>query len=555
MSSLLRFFKYFQKYRYYFILVFPLSLFYSSTGAAVAYLVKPAIDEGFTKKNASTIKTVAIAIVLLYVARGVARVLSVYFMKFANQSIIKDLRIKFFRRVHNLPLEWVFREKSGAAVTKIISDTEIVEAISGNLLSIMKDPFAILFLIIVAVKMNPILSIISILCIPIALIPVRIIFAKVKLLQSKARASADVISEKMREGIQGARDLRVNSPTELIKKFEEGVINYRRNLVRSEVFSELSPAFTELIGALGVGIIIFIGGLQVIKGSVTAGSFFSFIIALLSIWEPLKRFSSSVSNIAKTLPSIERILNIIEMKERAGGNVEKKTFDHILEFKEVSFSYNSTMILQKINFSLKKEEKVAIVGLSGVGKSTLISLIPRFFDPQEGSILIDGVNIKDIKLDDLRDLIAFLDQEPFIFDDTIYKNILIGNISASYEEVLQAAETVGVTEFVSKLEKGFESMCGENGENLSVGQKHRIGIARAILKNAPIIILDEPTASLDPKTEEQLKDSFLKLITGKTVLIVSHKESTIKWADRVIVIEDGKIKKDTTIDKFKFSEL
>jgi subfamily B ATP-binding cassette protein MsbA len=387
--------------------------------------------------------------------------------------------------------------------------------------------------------MNPKLAVLSIISFLLILAPVRYITKKVRKASERTRESADKISEKVMEAIQGAKVVRTYSAESFYEATKNYLKTFKRYKIKSAILPELSSSISEFGGAIVVAAVIIFSSYQLHRGEITAGSFLAFFGAVIAIWEPVKRFVNAISEFSKTLPSIIRVNELDEIPEIKSGKIKKTDFSESIEFRDVWVSFDSEPVLRGISFKVSKGEKVAIIGSSGVGKTTLVSLLPRFFDTQKGEILIDGLNIKDIEITSLRNLISIVEQEPFIFDDTIYNNVAFAKPGAKREEVEKALKIAELD--LSKIPGGLNFRCGENGKNLSQGQRHRIAIARAILKNSPIVIMDEPTASLDPKLEQEIMSSLEKLMEGKTVFTISHKLKTTEWAQRYFLLKDGKI--------------
>jgi subfamily B ATP-binding cassette protein MsbA len=424
-------------------------------------------------------------------------------------------------------------------ISRISADVEIISGLPSTIISLIREPLSFIFLAGVLIYMNPKLAVLSIISFLLILAPVRYITKKVRKASERTRESADKISEKVMEAIQGAKVVRTYSAESFYEATKKYLKTFKRYKIKSAVLPELSSSISEFGGALIVAAVIIFSSYQLHRGEITAGSFLTFFGAVIAIWEPVKRFVNAISEFSKTIPSIIRVNELDEIPEIKSGNIKKTDFSESIEFRDVWVSFDSEPVLRGISFKVSKGEKVAIIGSSGVGKTTLVSLIPRFFDPQKGEILVDGLNIKDIEITSLRNLISFVEQEPFIFDDTIYNNVAFAKPGAKREEVEKALKIAELD--LSKIPGGLNFRCGENGKNLSQGQRHRIAIARAILKNSPIVIMDEPTASLDPKLEQEIMSSLEKLMEGKTVFIISHKLKTTEWAQRYFLLKDGKI--------------
>lgn len=534
-KDIFKIFAFFRRYIWFILLSIPFSMIMSSSRGGLALIAKEAIDKGIVEKNIDVLLNTAFFIVGFFFLVDVSRIISVFLLQYATQSVIKEIRENIFWRIQMIPLDK--QKHSSSAVARVISDTEVVSSLPDIFKSLFRDPFAFIFLAGVLIYMNLKLAIFSILAFSLILIPSRYISRKVAKASWRTRESADKISEKITESIQGARVVRIYSLGQFAGKFSEFLRNFKKYSIKSGVLAESSSAISEFAGSLVASAVIIYAGHDLISGKMTPGEFFSFFGAVIGMWEPIKNLSRAIPNLAKVMPSISRILEFDKIPSIKSGKIKKETFESSIEFQDVSVVLGGKKVLSGVNFVIRKGERVALVGRSGAGKTTLVSLIPRFFDPTSGRVLIDGVDIKELDIASLRSLISFVEQEPFIFDDTVFANVSFAKPSASREEVEKALELAGFD--LSSLPLDF--ICGENGKNLSVGQKHRIAIARAILKNSPIVIMDEPTASLDPKVEESLLNAFRNLMQGKTVILISHRRKITEWVDRFVLVENKKV--------------
>lgn len=522
---------------HYILLSIPFSIVVSSSRASLALLAQRTIDKGIIEKNQKLVFQTAVVIVLIFIAVGISRVISTFLIQSAVQKAIKNLREKIINRIHQIPLNK--QKHSADVISRISSDIEVLSALPKVILTILKEPLNLLFLSATLIYLNWKLALFSLLSFSVVIFPTRYISKKVKKASAKTRESADKISRHIMEAIQGAKVVRIYS----IESFVEGVKRYleifRKQKIKSEVLPETSSSISELAGAIIVAFVLIFSSYDMISGKITSGTFLAFFGAVIGLWEPIKKLTTTFPELFRILPSIYRIGELEKLPTMKSGEIKKTTFEKYIEFRKVSLYFDEKLVLDGIDLRIEKGDRVCILGSSGAGKTSLVSLIPRFFDPTEGEIIIDGINIKDIDLTSLRSLISFVEQEPFIFDDTIYNNVAFAKPNSTREEVLRAIELAELD--LSSFPSGPNHICGENGKNLSVGQKHRISIARAILKNSPIIIMDEPTSSLDPKLEQELLRAFENLMQGKTVVIISHKISTAKWAKRFLLLENGKI--------------
>ena len=337
------------------------------------------------------------------------------------------------------------------------------------------------------------------------------------------------------------------------RRFDNINSAYRDNIMRVNIRQQLAHPMSEFLGTVMIVIVLWFGGILVLNEQVLSGPTFIYYMTILySIINPLKEFSKASYNIPKGLASMERVDKIlmaeIEIKEKPNP-IRINHFDHDIEFRHVSFRYGQQWVLRDINLVIPKGKTVALVGQSGSGKSTLVDLIPRYYDVQEGEVLIDGINVKDLNIHDLRELIGNVNQEAILFNDTFYNNITFGVENASKEDVIRAAKIANAYDFIMASEKGFDTNIGDRGGRLSGGQRQRVSIARAILKNPPILILDEATSALDTESEHLVQDALERLMKSRTTVAIAHRLSTVKNADEICVIHEGRIVERGTQDE------
>ncbi len=527
-----------RKYIFLILIAIPFSFVFSSSRGVLALVAKESIDRGLIGNDTRYLIYIAIFILIFFLATNISRLISAFLIHSAVHGMIKDIRMHIFDRLQSVPLNTQIG--SASAVSRVISDTEVLTRLPDIIKTIIKEPVSLLFLSAVLIYMNAKLAIFSVIAFSLVIIPANYISKKVKKSSRKVREAADKISEKIIDSIQGARVVRVYSPYIFRGSFKRHLTDFRKNIVKANILTEATSSISEVAGAMIVSFVIVYSGYQIAGGSMSVGEFFAFFGATVGLWEPIKRITFSIPELASITPSISRIIEFQKTPELKAGRVPKNRFDSSIDFVNLSVKFGDKIILKDVNISINKGDRIAIIGSSGVGKTTFVSLIPRFLDPTDGEIFIDGVNIKDIDLHHLRSLISFVEQEPFIFDASVYENIAFAKPETDYEEVERAMRKAGLDP--NDFPDGLNFRCGDRGKNLSVGQKHRVAIARAFLKDSPIIIMDEPTASIDPKVEEELVNSFEGLMKGRTVIIISHKLKTVKWASRYIMIEDGTVR-------------
>ncbi len=400
------------------------------------------------------------------------------------------------------------------------------------------------------------LTLISMVTVPISVLLIIYLGKKLKKYSIRVQEKLGEFTSVISENIYGGKIIRAFGMEDFEKKrFEFKLKDYFRSLMKSAVYNDMTRPLTEIVSvALGV-FIIWYAGREIFSGSSLAPEeFIGFLLIIFQLMAPIKDFSSVSNRIQESYASAIRIFEIIDAKpdiyDKPGAK-DKTVFESDIEFKNVSFTYNTAerMILDDINFKISKNENIAIVGLSGAGKSTMVDLLPRFYDATSGEIQIDGENIKDIKLKSLRNLFGIVTQEIILFNDTIKNNIAFGQENIPLDEIIKAAKNANAHDFIKQTENGYDTVIGERGIRLSGGQKQRIAIARALLKNAPIMILDEATSSLDTESEQLIQEAIERLMQNRTSIVIAHRLSTIKDADRIVVIDDGRIANVGTHDE------
>jgi len=365
----------------------------------------------------------------------------------------------------------------------------------------------------------------------------------------KAQQRISTLTEILTETLNGFKIIKIFGRQEdMLQSFKDKNQDFYREVMRTVRLSEAASLLMEFIGGIAIAFVIWYGGGLVVKGSLTPGDLASFVVAIMMIHTPAKRLAGVNNNIQQAKVAFERMNDIFKIKPEEDGKVILKDFRDSIEFKDVTFRYPNTqrVILDGVNLKIKKGEIVAIVGKSGVGKTTLVDLIPRFYDPDKGAVLIDGIDLRALSLTSLRNLIGIVSQDIILFNDTVKNNIRFARPDASDEEVINAAKAAHAHEFIMEFPQGYDTVIGERGTRLSGGQAQRISIARAILKNPPILILDEATSSLDAHSEKAVRDALENLMKDKTVIVIAHRFSTIRKVSRIVVLDRGKIVEEGT---------
>ena len=541
-------------YRNRLILAMISMIIVAGLSALQAYMVKPLLDEIFFKKDRLMLNLLPLALMLLFLVKGVFYYGYSYFMERVGQGIILDLRKKLYDHIQNLPLSFFTKTPTGELISRIISDVTLMQgAVSSALVGTLKDLFQALGLLTVIFYQDWKLALMSLIFLPLASLPIYRFGKKFRELSFSSQRTTASIANILQETIQGNRIVKAfgMEPYES-KRFSERAGKLFRITMKDVQLKSLNHPLMELLGGVGIALIMWYGGNQVLSGHSTPGTFFSFLTALIMIYEPIKNISKVNNPIQHGLAAATRVFSVLDIKPEIAdkpGAVALPPVQKEIVFKDVHFSYDGvTEILKGINLTVTPGEVIALVGTSGGGKTTLANLIPRFLDVTRGNISIDGRDIREVTLKSLRGQIAMVTQQTILFNDTVRNNIAYGDLEKSEEELAAVARASHALDFINELPEGFETIIGESGARLSGGQQQRISIARALAKDAPILILDEATSALDAESEREVQKALENLMKGRTTFIIAHRLSTIKKADRIIVIKDGLIAEEGTHD-------
>lgn len=522
-----------------------LSLIISGITGAIAWLTKPALDVIFVEKKYEYLKFLPVAVLLLFVVKGVLHFLQSYVMKSAGQKLVRETRNKLYNHILYLPLSYFNRESSGVIISRIINDTGKLEGLVSDVIKtfVVEVP-TVIFLLGVAFYRRWDLTLITLILLPLIGYNSKKLGKRVKKKSKEMQKKVAFITHKIGETIHGSRIIKIfNREQVMVDKFVDANQNYYREILRVVRLKELTKLIIDVATGVGIAVILGYGGTMVVNGTITTGDFASIIVAIYMLFSPVKKIGDAYNTLQETRASMERIDALYDIRHEEKGSVRIDGFKESIRFENVSFVYPGTdsPVLQNIDISIRSGEVIAIVGRSGVGKSTLVDLLPRFIRPSGGKLTIDGIDINDIEIHSLRELIGIVSQDIILFNDTVRENIAFGRIGVSEKEIIEAATLAYADEFINELPEKYNTIIGERGLKLSGGQRQRIAIARAILKNPPILILDEATSSLDSVSESLVQEALEKLMRGRTTIVIAHRLSTIKSADRIIVLDKGRI--------------
>lgn len=526
--------------------------------AASAKLMKPIINDIFLKQDASMLWPVTGMIFAVFFFKGLFSYGESVLMAFVGHRVIADVQRDFFKSLIKADLSFYQSWQTGDLVSRFVNDvSKLNTAITGTLSSIGKDALTLIFFIAIMFDEDWLLASVVFVILPVAILPVVIIGRKMRKTSTKVQEHTADLTSLLTQSFQGIRMIKSYClealETAKMNKVIEDVFGRTLKGVRTK---SISHPVMEFLGGVAIAVVITYGGAKVIAGTHTPGGFFTFITALIMSYEPLKRLANLNANLQEQLAAANRVFCLMDIKPKIVDHANAKPISISkgdIQLIDVDFSYENanrktagpspknTPVLKSISLHLKPGEKAALVGPSGGGKSTLMNLIPRFFDPSKGDVLIDNQKITSVTLASLREQIALVSQDVVLFDDTIENNIRFGHQSANIDDVKKAAKAAAAHDFIISLPDGYQTQIGEQGMRLSGGQRQRLSIARAFLKNAPIILMDEPTSALDTESEQQIQDALETLMTGRTTLTIAHRLSTIKKADTIYVLEDGVI--------------
>jgi len=478
-------------------------------------------------------------------------------INYVRIDVIKKLRTSAFDKITKLHLGYFSDERKGDILSKMSNDVQEIEiSVIHSLWIVFKEPATIAIYLIALFRMSTELTMVSLILFPVLGYFISVI---TKRLRKKARLSQETLGRIlniMEEVLSGMRIIKAFNGQPYVSKMFGTEINKYASISASMTRKrELASPISQFLGTLVVAGLLLYGGNMVINGTgeLEASEFFVFIIVFSQILTPAKAISKSLSAIQRGIASGERLFKIIDEVpaiQNCSSPIKVNDFEHSIEFKNVGFSYEKEMVLNQINFSLKKGQTIALVGSSGAGKSTIADLVPRFYDVTEGQIDIDGKNLKDIEIDSLRGLMGIVTQESILFNDTVSSNIAFAMPNSNKEDIITAAKIANAHDFIMELENGYETNIGERGSKLSGGQRQRLSIARAVMKNPPILILDEATSALDTESEKLVQNAITNLMKNRTSIVIAHRLSTIQHADEILVVEKGKI-----IERGKHNEL
>ncbi len=534
---------YYKNYKREFIYTFIGIMLVAGGTSGTAYVIKPLLDEIFVNKDEAMLEILPFIVILLYAAKGFGRYIQAYYISYIGGDIIRIVRDKLLTHVLKLDLAFFNAKHGGELISRITNDiTRIQNAVSNQIAKIIQESLTILALLGVVIFQSPELAFYGLIVIPLIVYPLSRLAKKMKKLSFLSQEKNSDMTSNLSETFNNIEIIKANGTEEFETiKFKKHNLESFDISIKAVKTNELVSPIMEVLGAVAVAIVITIGGHQVIKGEMSVGTFFSFMTALFMLYTPIKSLSSLYNKLQDAIAANERINDLFnESPEIKSGNIYLDDNIETVEFKDVKLSFGDKIALDGINLEAKKGETIALVGDSGGGKSSLINTLIRFYDANSGEISIDGENIKNLNLQNLREQISIVTQRVYIFNDTVKANICYGQQFCE-KRLLKAINDAHAFDFIDNLPNGIETILDEFGTNLSGGQRQRIAIARAIYKNPQILIFDEATSALDNESEAIITDVLNKISRDKITFIIAHRLSTIKNATKIAVFKDGKI--------------
>lgn len=513
--------------------------------ALFSYQMQPYISE-YGQKGALLFVCVAVAV--LFLLKNLFIYFSMFFTASIRTNVVKDIRKAIYKKILILPLSFYSEEKKGDILSRITGDVQEVEwSIMQSLEMLFRDPISIILSLVVMINMNANLTLFAFILLPISGLVIGRVGKSLRRTSSKLQIKMGELLSNVEETLTGLRILKAfNAEPSSNEKFNTINNSYSKIQVRMYRKRDLASPLSEFMGSLVMVALVWYGGNMVLNPDIQfeGGDFIGYIIIFSQLLNPVKSLSTAYNNLQKGAASTERIDMVLDAENKIAERADALNIDgfrEVIEYRDLTFAYGETEVLRNVNIKIEKGKTIALVGQSGGGKSTMVDLLPRFYDPKSGGIWLDGHPITDYKIKDLRALMGIVSQQSILFNDTIFNNIALGIENPTLEGVIEAAKIANAHEFIEKMPNGYQTNIGDGGGKLSGGQKQRISIARAVMKNPPIMILDEATSALDTESEKLVQDALYKLMENRTSIVIAHRLSTIQHADEIIVMHEGEV--------------
>ena len=534
---------------------------FALSNGAMAWLIGPVMKFLFSSEEGAAniipfdlitvpkdrmIVVIPVFIILVALVKGLSSYGQSYFMGYVGQGVIRDIRKKLYDHILSLPMSYFADTSTGVLISRVTNDVNLLHTATAEAVAtVLKQTLTIIVLGAVVISLDWKMAVAASIALPLTVFPMRTLGKKIKRISTHGQVTMGNLTSLLHESIAGVRIVKAfgmeGYEAERFNKENEGFTRYMLKTIKVRAIS--SPLM-ETFGSIAFAVTIWYAAYRISSGTLKPETFISFFASVIMFYQPIKALNGVNLNIQQGMSAATRVFEVLDVApeaERKDGAVVLPDVREGVEFSKVSFRYGSDWVIKEIDLKVRKGEVLAIVGSSGAGKTTFVNLIPRFYDTTSGAILIDGVDTRDATLKSLRAKIAIVSQQVILFNDSIKRNIAYGGSAVSDDELIRAAKAANAHEFIMRLPKGYDTMIGEGGVRLSGGERQRISIARAILKNAPILILDEATSSLDSESESEVQKALMNLMEGRTTFVIAHRLSTVRGADRIMVLSGGRI--------------
>ena len=528
----------------------------ASAGTVVLpWIIKDLVDQVLSEKDAEKLTYIALSVVVIFLFRGFFFYGQSYLISYVGQRVVIDIRREVFKKIQRLSMAFYDKNKTGTIMSYVTNDVNALQTgLVDNIVEMITESVILIASIVAMIYLDWKLFLFSLCTFPVVIMFIDFFGKKIRASGSRIQGATADLTSILQEVVSSARVIKsfVREAYE-IERFEaQNMHNFRAQMKYVKLSATLTPTI-EFVAAIGVTMILWFGGNSVIDGDITAGALVAFLTYAVNISNPIKRLSKVIANIQRALAAADRVFDVLDLPELIQNKSNAQLLPHVkgnVSFNNVSFAYNTDEpILDNVSFSATPGQVVALVGPSGAGKSTVASLLPRFYDVTGGSIVIDGLDIRDVTMESLREQVGIVPQETMLFNGSVYDNILYGRLDATEEEVMAASKSANAHNFITELPNGYDTQLGDRGVNISGGQRQRIAIARAILKNPQILILDEATSALDTESERVVQEALDRLMVGRTSFVIAHRLSTVKNADKILVMEKGQIVEEGNHDE------
>ncbi|MBR6511007.1 MAG: lipid A export permease/ATP-binding protein MsbA [Phascolarctobacterium sp.] len=528
----------------------------ASAGTVVLpWIIKDLVDQVLSEKDAEKLTYIALSVVVIFLFRGFFFYGQSYLISYVGQKVVIDIRREVFKKIQRLSMAFYDKNKTGTIMSYVTNDVNALQTgLVDNIVEMITEGVILVASIVAMIYLDWKLFLFSLCTFPVVIMFIDFFGKKIRASGSRIQGATADLTSILQEVVSSARVIKsfVREDYE-IERFEaQNMHNFRAQMKYVKLSATLTPTI-EFVAAIGVTMILWFGGNSVIEGDISAGALVAFLTYAVNISNPIKRLSKVIANIQRALAAADRVFDVLDLPELIQNKPNAQLLPYVkgsVSFNNVSFAYNTDEpILDNVSFNATPGQVVALVGPSGAGKSTVASLLPRFYDVTDGCIVIDGLDIRDVTMESLREQVGIVPQETMLFNGSVYDNILYGRLDATEEEVMAASKAANAHNFITELPNGYDTQLGDRGVNISGGQRQRIAIARAILKNPQILILDEATSALDTESERVVQEAIDRLMVGRTSFVIAHRLSTIKNADKILVMEKGKIVEEGNHDE------